>query len=288
MKAAEVDKMLFLRRSLVTPEEQERVFIYGEFNNQNFHEGVRQNRLKLLGAFKKAVVPVLERHIDRRTLRCAVEVGTGTGFFARDLAPEWLKQKLLSIDINESLLKKAQEDPRMSEVACASVYSLPMANESVNAVIGYSSFDSFLYLSQALEQVKRILKKGGKLILFQDLTTALYQWSPTQDFQEQLSTVERYHQVLIKETNVVGLSILEGKDSYLKAHDWENPNNILARCSNPKATDNSFHGGMIWDRGLNGFLPNLSKWQKIEKWVAGKPNDVYSLVRMRYLVAQKK
>lgn len=71
-----------------------------QFDRRQHHENTINDRLVFLPAFRKAVLPVLERNIDKEKLERVLEVGCGTGFFSRYLAPPWMKEKLVSFDIN--------------------------------------------------------------------------------------------------------------------------------------------------------------------------------------------
>lgn len=280
MNSKEVDGLISSRRSAFSPADEENNFRYKP-DYPAFHEDIREKRLCFLKAFRKAVVPVLERHINRKTLQHAIEIGTGTGFFARDLAPKWLKERLLSMDINLPSLRKLQHEQRKLQVVRGSVYSLPLASESMDAVIGYSSFDSFLHLPQALKEAKRVLKKDGKLVLFQDLATELYK-----DEKEHLSaseqplTLERYHQALLRDVSGIGLRVVEGEKNYLEAGAIENPNlRVLRRLWGLEPLP-----AVSWDRGCYGpACLDSDLYRKIKQ----REGDVDSIVRIRYLVTQK-
>ena len=99
MVLAETRERIIRARLFHQPQDGERFF--AELKNFPLHhEKIRTDRLVILPAYKKVIHPVLERHIDKKDSSPVIEVGCGTGSFSRDLAPDWLKSRIVSFDLN--------------------------------------------------------------------------------------------------------------------------------------------------------------------------------------------
>lgn len=296
-------------RRVLKPSDEERFFRNQELRD---HQAAEQNRLPFLEAFKTAVNPVLEKYLQDKNFQRVLEVGCGTGFFSRFLAPQWLKERLVSCDINPRSLKTIHNNGAEKTPFMGSVYSLPIRDGSLDAVTGYSSFDSFLFLNQALDEVWRVLKPGGRVILLQDLITELYTIDRPSTYEGLTETVERYHSILIEETEAKGLTILAGKEDYLEGLAVEPIEKVYQRVAGFELVGRLFPILAKWDRGHHSpvmvtstreslRIPKEKVDEAIEKWgrilqqnpsllpgnIQAGPGDLIEAVRMRYLVAEK-
>lgn len=179
----------------------------------------------------------------------------------------------------------------------------------MDAVIGYSSFDSVVWLSQALSEAKRVLKPNGKLILFQDLLTELYE-KDGHSREDKIASFERYHRVLVKRVKEVGVEIIEGQDDYLQALQVEPLSCIRERVSDFELEDRSFPLFAVWEKGH--FRPAVTARSREEgriakeemirgmdevcekfwregafKEVGAKAGDIVTVATMRFLVGKK-
>lgn len=161
--------------ALVRLNVNEEVEVYRDSENlAETHLHNRWARLLYLPALQKAVSCVLENYISQDELGLVLEVGSGTGIFEELLAPVWLRDRLISFDINRPSLNVAQEKSDI-DVFQGNSYQLGVASESVDALITLNGMDSNLALWEALREGERCLKKGGKLIVMQSLTPALFE-----------------------------------------------------------------------------------------------------------------
>ena len=186
---------------------------YREFNLVIHHGTVENDRLVLLPAFHNAVRPVLDRHLYEHLEENDIipEVGCGTGFFYRRIAPDWLKKHLLCTDINSASLDSFKKYNSKAEMITASIYQMPFGDDSVPAIIGYSAFDGLLFLGEAFGEMRRVLRNDGKLMLFQDLFTDIYLMKEEDAIKNASLAAERYHQRLMEEAVNAGFRIVEGK-----------------------------------------------------------------------------
>jgi len=209
------------------------------------HQGIEQCRLLVLPALREAVQPVIDRQLSNA--QQVLEVGCGQGFFANWLAPEWLKGKISSFDINLPLLR---ENPsRNGNLFRGSVYELPTRSNQFDAVIGYSSFDSFFCLGNALREVGRTLKPKGKVVFFQDLIADLY----LEEYEQKSrysgwKTTDRHFQDLIKDLKEAGFRI-PGDVEFLEGAAVERRGAIQKRLGADFAIE-KFPLYIVYDRGF--------------------------------------
>lgn len=224
-----------------------------------------------------------------------------------------MRRRLLSYDIHRpSLLVNATKNDERN-IFQASSYQQPFPKNSIQAVIGYSSFDAYLYLNKVFFETARVLKKGGKLILFQDLLTDVYNFERKLSGKERVETVERYHAVLVDEAEKVGFKILGGREDYLEVFEVESAKNVRKRVSDLELNARPFPVIVSWDRGIwgplirtesreNAGVTKESVDEAISKIGAGlkeglikniikglnaKPGDLITRLKIRYLVAEK-
>lgn len=97
-----------------------------------------------------------------------VEIGAGIGEMSK-LLPHELKSKLVHTEKTEEFARISQKNNPDSQIVNADAYILPFADESVDIVTGFSMYDTLHEAEKATEEIKRVLKKGGKFIHFLDL-----------------------------------------------------------------------------------------------------------------------
>ncbi len=302
----ELREGLAFHRKLSTPLWEEKTFA-DNLEAPQHQEGIRLDRLVILPAYQDAVCPVLERHIDQGDLTPVIEVGCGTGSFSQDLAPEWLKPRLVSFDLNMHSLKFLAEKDSDAQLFRGSSYRIPIRDDAVSTLIGFSSFDSMLYLPVALGEVRRVLMPRGKLLLFQDLTTDLYESGKGSG----LRSAEDYHKILIEEAENQGFIILEGTEDLLEAESVEPITSVRERIPEFELDEMPFPLIMIWDRGyvwpprtrssdtrntqntkeeiMEDLAQGIPKMQKEGLFdnLDAKAGDLISVLKMRHLVLQK-
>lgn len=84
-----------------------------------------------------------------------LDAGAGTGYYLSHITGAG---KRIGVDISKHAVKYAAKRNAGADCAVASVYALPLANESVDAV-------TCVFSPYAYAEYKRVLKKGGKLIV---------------------------------------------------------------------------------------------------------------------------
>jgi ubiquinone/menaquinone biosynthesis C-methylase UbiE len=97
-----------------------------------------------------------------------LDVGTGTGIFL----PYLMKRigssgRITALDIAEKMLEKAKQKNFSPTITFlnADVMDIPLNDETFDAVICYSTFPHFEDRLAALQEIWRVLKNGGKVIV---------------------------------------------------------------------------------------------------------------------------
>jgi len=97
-----------------------------------------------------------------------LDVGTGTGV----LLPYLLKRvqpdgKVLALDVANRMLVKARGKSGTGGVdyTCACIRYTPFVAELFDAVVCYSSFPHFQNKVKALQEIRRVLKEGGRVFV---------------------------------------------------------------------------------------------------------------------------
>lgn len=137
-------------------EENTSILYENEKFQQYTEEALRPGGLALTGkALEIAAFPVGSRLLD---------IGCGCGKTADFLAVEY-EMEALGIDVSEEMIAKAKTRNSSLEVQVGSVYHLPYEKNSLDGVLMECVFTLLENKLLALEQIRRVLVPGGKLII---------------------------------------------------------------------------------------------------------------------------
>jgi ubiquinone/menaquinone biosynthesis C-methylase UbiE len=114
-----------------------------------------------------ARLSALAARLDISPGATVLDVGTGTGVFVPYLVKLIGSGRLLCLDIAEEMLKRARAKrfPANVDYLHADVQNLPLPDGIVDAVVCYSSFPHFQDKPRALGEMRRVLKKEGRLFV---------------------------------------------------------------------------------------------------------------------------
>jgi ubiquinone/menaquinone biosynthesis C-methylase UbiE len=110
----------------------------------------------------------LAKSLDIQTGSKILDVGTGTGILIPYLLSKIGKKgKLVCLDSAEKMLEKAREKNFKGniEYVCSDISETRFGDEIFDVVVCYSSFPHFTDKAKALEEIKRVLEKGGRLFI---------------------------------------------------------------------------------------------------------------------------
>lgn len=136
-----------------------------DFAHKYTEEGQGKIGSKLLDGYFKAVKDLVVGMGEKESLK-AIELGCGEGFsterLAKMLPPD---TTLYASEFVEELVPRAQKRNPDVEIIQESVYELTHKDNSFDVVFLLEVLEHLDYPDKALEEIKRILKPGGVLIL---------------------------------------------------------------------------------------------------------------------------
>lgn len=170
--------------------------------------------------------------------RWAVDLGTGTGFTAF-AAAEYVRRVVAS-DITVEMLEETRRIGRERELANVSLCQnqaedLPFGSESVDLITCRAAGHHFLDLGKAFDEMRRILKTGGSLIMADSVAPEdddLAEWYNDVELRRDFSHGEnRKVSVLLQMLEDRGLSVVEKQDekTFMTFNNW------VERTATPEA-----------------------------------------------------
>ena len=106
--------------------------------------------------------PMLERCRDRGFIR-ALDVGCGEGRFCRMLAAEGMET--IGIDPTTALIEHARKRHPSGDYRIGNASAVGLADMSVDLVIFYLSLIDISDLDAAIEEARRVLRPGGRVLI---------------------------------------------------------------------------------------------------------------------------
>ena len=142
----------------------------GSYDPQKMPQGFK-NELKRL-KIQASYIWVKERkkleYFGLKDGMTVLEVGVGPGYVTELLLKEFPNLNITGIDINKMLISEAMRrfsnDPRV-HIKHASVYNLPFENEIFDLAYVRLVLQHLEHPLEALTEIKRVLKKRGKIII---------------------------------------------------------------------------------------------------------------------------
>lgn len=115
---------------------------------------------KKIDKIEKAIVSKLIKHIPRSHM---LELGCGTGHWSE----YFIKQgfSLTGIDISEPMLKLAEQKNLNAEFLKADSHKIPFTNQSFSVISSITMLEFVEDRERVLQEIYRVLKIGGWLIL---------------------------------------------------------------------------------------------------------------------------
>lgn len=118
-----------------------------------------------------------------------LQVGCGTGLFNR-LRPHICT---VNLDINEKYLAYGVRHGRFQQTVCQSVYDLELEPESFSTVLFARCFHHIRHQKKALAVCGRVLEPGGRLIIFEPVSTQRESFKTRLVNTEMDGVVYRFH-----------------------------------------------------------------------------------------------
>lgn len=93
--------------------------------------------------------------IDLSNADVILDAGCGTGYYANDIDPN--KHQICGIDISKYAIKMASKNNKNNSYIVASIFSLPIANESIDVILN-------VFAPKPKAEFERVLKNNGLII----------------------------------------------------------------------------------------------------------------------------
>ena len=113
-------------------------------------------------------LPVLQRAVCVQPGERALDLACGTGELARRILEKEPRAKLVGVDLAPGMVERARaklNDQSGVQIEQADVHDLPFADASFDAVVCANTFHYFTHPSQVLQEARRVLRPGGRLVL---------------------------------------------------------------------------------------------------------------------------
>lgn len=108
-----------------------------------------------------------------------LDIGCGTGLLLNILNELYPNSKLNGIDISEKMILKATNNVPRANIVKSDVHSLPFDDEKFDLVVCTASFHHYENDFSVMNEVKRVLKPGGKFIVLDSIRDPFYlSWLP--------------------------------------------------------------------------------------------------------------
>ncbi len=113
--------------------------------------------------YVEQIIPLALRHLEGR--RRVIDIGTGEGQIARATASV-LGADVIGIDPTSSQIAEARRRAGGPEYLVAGADALPVDDESFDAAVVCLVFEHVDDLASSIHEVARVLRPGGRLLLF--------------------------------------------------------------------------------------------------------------------------
>ena len=108
----------------------------------------------------------IEEEVQKSNPKSFLDISCGTGKLLSKLVILSPKTKYTGLDISPEMLKKAKQRlPKNVTLKQGDVHQLPFKDNSFNLVVSTESFHHYDDQKKALEEMKRITTKGGKVMV---------------------------------------------------------------------------------------------------------------------------
>jgi SAM-dependent methyltransferase len=123
--------------------------------------------------------------------RRVLEIGCGTGFFARHVARQLPGARVIGVDANSERLRFARELAGPDAVAFerAELTALPLADESVDLAFGRFVLVHATDPSAAIDELRRVVRPGGRIATFEMVHDGIWFSPPKPAFSRLLDAV---------------------------------------------------------------------------------------------------
>lgn len=134
-----------------------------EKTKEHFNETASDYNNSSDGKFVEGMYDVLIEEIEKSESGKILDVGCGNGNLFT-LLPE-NKYELYGVDFSQNMIIEAKSKCRNATFSVADAEMLPFDDDSFDIVVCNASFHHYIHPDRVLEEMHRVLKDGGKLLI---------------------------------------------------------------------------------------------------------------------------
>ena len=134
-----------------------------EKTKEHFNETAGDYNNSSDGKFVEGMYDVLVEEIEKSESGKILDVGCGNGNLFT-LLPE-NKYELYGVDFSQNMIIEAKSKCKNATFSVADAEMLPFDDDSFDIVVCNASFHHYIHPDRVLEEMHRVLKDGGKLLI---------------------------------------------------------------------------------------------------------------------------
>lgn len=153
--------------------------------------------------FQRWVGDTLLSKAESVQYKCALDLGTGTGYFLKGLAEQFGVEHLFAFDLSEGMVRHAAElYSGQASFGVGDAECLPFKGESFDLIFSSLAIQWCFDLPKLFAEIRRVLKPGGRFVFSTLLDGSLHElkraWSIADNAQHvnEFFTLEDYNAVL--------------------------------------------------------------------------------------------
>ncbi|TSC88554.1 MAG: glycosyltransferase [Microgenomates group bacterium Gr01-1014_7] len=131
-----------------------------------YQKGVKTNIFRWIWHYHK--IKLAKRIIKRIKLSNCLDVGCASGYMISEIAKSYPNAKYFGIDVFDKAISYAKKIYPHINFRVASAEDLPFRSNSMDFVLNYETIEHVENPLKSLQEIRRVLKKNGTLILAMD------------------------------------------------------------------------------------------------------------------------
>lgn len=157
-------KLKFLKHSLYD--------IWDKVPVNYYQKGVNTNIFKWIWHTHK--IKLAKKILKRIKFNNCLDVGCASGYMISEIAKSYLVAKYFGIDVHDKAISYARKIYPHINFRVASAEDLPFRSNSMDLVLNYETIEHVENPLKSLQEIRRVLKKDGSLILAMDSGNFLF------------------------------------------------------------------------------------------------------------------
>lgn len=137
-----------------------------------YQKGIRNNFLQKLWHTHK--IKLARKILKKIEFENCLDVGCASGYMTSEISKSFPKGQYFGIDIYDKAIEYAKRKYPNIKFKVASASQLPFKDESFDLILFYETIEHVENPKECLMEIRRVLKKGGRLILTMDSGSLLF------------------------------------------------------------------------------------------------------------------